>query len=158
MSSAYLWIKWVHILGATLLLGTGLGTAFHLYATHLRGNVTAISQAARNTVAADWLFVATSVVIQPVSGFLMIRIAGLDYLESWLVATYVLYAIAVGCWLWVVRLQYRVRTLATTACANATPLPPEYFAAMRLWFVLGWPAFISLVLIFALMVMRPSLW
>ena len=88
----------------------------------------------------------------------MIRIAGLNYLESWLVMTYVLYAIAAGCWLRVVMLQYRIRTLATTACANATPLPLAYFAAMRLWLLLGWPAFLSLVLIFALMVMRPSLW
>lgn len=158
MSSAYLWMKWVHILSATLLFGTGVGTAFHFWSTHLRGDPRAVAAAARSTVVADWLFVATSVVVQPASGLVMIRIAGLDYLASWLVATYVLYAIAVGCWLRVVALQHRVRVLAEEACASASPLPPEYFAAMRLWFLLGWPAFVSLLLIFWLMVMKPALW
>ena len=158
MSEAYPWIKWIHVLSGTVLFGTGLGTAFHLYATHLRGNVTAIAVAARNTTLADWLFIATSGVVQPVSGLLMIRIAGFGWLESWLVASYALYAIALGCWIPAVALQYRIRALAETASANETPLPPEYFAAMRLWFTLGWPAFLALVLVYALMVMKPSLW
>ena len=61
MSETYLWVKWVHVLSSTLLFGTGLGTAFHLYATHLRGDVAAIASAARNTTLADWLFIATSI-------------------------------------------------------------------------------------------------
>ena len=154
----YGWLKWLHILSATVLFGTGLGTAFHLWATHLRGDVRAIASAARNTVLADWLFIATSGVVQPVSGLVMVRIAGLDWLESWLVATYFLYTIAAGCWVRVVGLQYRIRALAEAASANESPLPPEYHAAIRLWFVLGWPAFVSLVLVFALMVMKPVLW
>ena len=158
MTEAYLWIKWIHILGATLLFGTGLGTAFHLYATHLRGDVAAIAAAARNTTLADWLFIATSGIVQPVSGWLMAHLAGFDYLASWLVATYAFYGIAAACWIKVVGLQYRMRALAEAAQAGGTALPPEYFAAMRLWFVLGWPAFASLLIIFALMVWKPVLW
>lgn len=158
MSEAYLWVKWVHILSSTLLFGTGIGTAFHMYATHLRGDVTAIASAARNTTLADWLFIATSGVVQPVSGLILIHIAGFGWFESWLAASYVLYLVAGGCWIWVVALQYRIRTLAEAAAANRRPLPPEYFAAMRLWFVLGWPAFIALVFVFALMVVKPTFW
>ena len=158
MSEAYLWVKWVHVLSSTLLFGTGLGTAFHLYATHLRGDVAAIALAARNTTLADWLFIATSGVVQPVSGLILIRIAGFGYFESWLAASYVLYLIAAGCWIRVVGLQYRIRALAEAAAADGSPLPPAYFAAMRLWFVLGWPAFIALILVFALMVVKPALW
>ncbi len=158
MSEPYLWIKWIHILSGMLLFGTGLGTAFHMYATHLRGNVAAIAAAARNTVLADWLFIATSGFIQPASGLVMIHLSGLDYLESWLVATYVLYVIAAGCWIRVVFLQYRMRALADVALACADPLPPEYYAAMRLWFALGWPAFVALLIVLVLMVMKPALW
>lgn len=158
MIDTYLWIKWVHVLSATVLFGTGLGTAFHLYATHLRGDVNAIASAARTTTLADWLFTAPSGVLQPASGLLMVRIAGIDYFESWLVATYVLYLVAAACWFRVVGLQYRVRAFAEAAAASGKPLSPEYFSAMRLWFRLGWPAFIALVLTFLLMVMRPTLW
>ena len=82
-----------------------------MYATHLRGNVTAIAVAARNTTLADWLFVATSGVVQPISGLLMVRMAGYGWFESWLVATYVLYGVAAVCWIRVVALQYRIRAL-----------------------------------------------
>lgn len=158
MSEAYLWIKWIHILSGMLLFGTGLGTAFHLYATHLRGDVAAIAAATRNTVLADWLFIASSGVIQPASGLVLIHLAGYDYSESWLIATYVLYGIAAICWIRVVFLQYRMRVLAETARATAGALPPDYYSAMRLWFILGWPAFIALLAILALMVMKPALW
>ena len=158
MSDPYLWIKWIHILSGMMLFGTGLGTAFHMYVTHLRGNVSAIAVSARNTTLADWLFIATSGVVQPASGLLMIHLSGYDYLESWLVATYFLYGVAAVCWIWVVFLQYRMRALAAAGCANGSPLPTAYFAAMRLWFILGWPAFIALLVILVLMVMKPALW
>ena len=69
-----------------------------------------------------------------------------------------LYAVAALCWFRVVRLQTRVRDTAAAAVDGETPLPPEYDRCMRAWFWLGWPAFVSLLGVFALMVMRPSFW
>ena len=158
MSDPYLWIKWLHILSATILFGTGLGTAFHMMMTHLRGDATAIAVTTRNTVMADWLFTATSGVVQPVTGIVMVYMAGLDPFESWLVVTYGLYVVAGLCWLKVVQLQYRMRDLAAAAVSHGEPLPAEYDTAMRLWFILGWPAFVSLLAVFALMVTKPALW
>lgn len=158
MSDPYLWIKWLHIISATLLFGTGLGTAFHMYVMHRRGDVAGIAGMTKNTVLADWLFIATSGVIQPVTGFLMVYLAGYDPLASWLLATYALYLIAAVCWAKVVRLQYRLRGLAEDARARGEPMPLAYHAAMRLWFVLGWPAFLALVAVFVLMVFKPTLW
>lgn len=157
MSDPYLWIKWLHILSATVLFGTGLGTAFHMLMTHLRGDVAAIAAATRNTVLADWLFTATSGVVQPVTGIAMVTMAGLDPFESWLVVTYGLYVLAGLCWLKVVQLQYRMRDLAAAA-AHGGALTADYDKAVRLWFILGSPAFISLLAVFALMVMKPTLW
>ena len=126
MSDPYLWVKWLHILSATVLFGTGIGTAFHMFAVHLRGEVGAIAAMTRNTVLADWLFTATSGIAQPLTGFLMVYLSGQDPLESWLVATYVLYIIAGGCWLKVVQLQYRMKALATAAATAGDELPPDY--------------------------------
>ena len=158
MSDGYLWLKVLHILSATLLFGTGLGTAFHMYVTHLRGNTAEIVAATRNTILADWLFTLPSGVIQPVTGLALAWIAGFDLLAGWLTVSYVLYIVAGVCWIRVVVLQYRVHALSRDALHDGKSLPPEYFRTMREWFVLGWPAFLSLIVVFVLMVMRPPLW
>lgn len=151
----YLFVKWLHVLSATVLFGTGLGTAFQMWMAHRRGDVRAIAATARNVVKADWLFTATSGVAQPVTGGVMIWMAGHDSLAPWLAWSYALYALALACWLPVVWLQIRVRNLAEAAVREATPLPAAYHRCMRWWFALGWPAFLSLLAIFWLMVARP---
>ena len=69
MSDPYLWLKWLHVVSATVLFGTGLGTALHMWLAHLRRDPRAIAVVARNVVLVDWLFTATSGVVQPLSGF-----------------------------------------------------------------------------------------
>src|ERR1700751_63907 len=96
---AFLFLKTLHILSATLLFGTGLGTAFHMWATHLRGDVRAIAVTTRNVVLADWLFIAASGVVQPVTGAGLVLMARYDPHASWLVMTYALYVLAGACWL-----------------------------------------------------------
>jgi uncharacterized membrane protein len=135
-----------------------MGTAFHLLATHLRGDVNAIAAMTTNTVLADWLFTSLAAIVQAVTGFPMIYMAGYDPLESWLVATYVLYALAGACWLKVLQLQLRMRTLAVAASERGDSLPLEYYRAFKLWCILGWPAFSSLMFVFALMVVKPDVW
>jgi uncharacterized membrane protein len=154
----FLIIKTVHIISATLLFGTGLGTAFHMWMTHLRGDVRAIAATARNVVLADWLFTATSGVIQPVSGVALVAMQGYDPMSPWLLVTYCLYLIAGVCWLRVVALQIGIARITERCAADGSSLPPEYFRAMHAWFWLGWPAFIALVGAFWLMVAKPELW
>lgn len=151
-------VKTVHVISSTLLFGTGLGTAFHMWATDRRGDVRAIASTARNVVLADWLFTATSGVIQPVSGFLLIRLAGYDPWASWLELVYCLYVLAGACWLVVVWLQMRICAIAVQCAKADQPLPPLYHRLMRAWFLLGWPAFLALVGVFWLMVSKPDLW
>jgi uncharacterized membrane protein len=151
---AYLLMKWLHVLSSAVLFGTGLGTAFHMWMTHRRGDVRAIAATARNVILADWLFTVPSGIVQPATGAALIALGGFDPWAPWLVATYALYALALACWLPVMALQYRVARLAAAAGAGDVPLPPAYDRAMRLWFRLGWPAFLALVAVFALMVSK----
>ena len=149
--------KTIHILSATVLFGTGLGTAFHMWRADRTGDVRVIANAARQTVLADWLFTTPAVIIQPLTGFLLMFEAGYALDEAWIMLSLALYVVTGACWLPVVWLQARMRDLAVAALDDGAELPPLYRRYMRIWFALGWPAFLSVVAIFALMVFRPAL-
>lgn len=155
---SYLWLKWLHVLSSTVLFGTGIGTAFQMWFAHLRGDVRGIAVVTRNVVIADWLFTLPAGLLQPATGLLLILQAGLDPFAPWLIVTYLLYVLAFICWVPVVVLQIRARDLAAIAARGNQTLPPDYHRAMRLWFALGWPAFLALVIVFLLMVAKPDLW
>jgi uncharacterized membrane protein len=144
----------VHIVSATILFGTGLGTAFHMWMSHLSGSVPAIAVAARTTVMADFLFTTPAVVVQPVTGVLLAAHAGISLTEDWLLLSIGLYLVTGACWLPVVWLQVRMHRLAVAALAAGTALPDRYYRYARCWFCLGWPAFGAVLAIFYLMVVR----
>ena len=158
MIDPYVLLKWVHILSSTLLFGTGIGTAFHMWLAYRGGSVEQLALAARSTVLADWLFTLPSGIVQPASGLALIWFAGWSLWEPWLVLSYGLYLLALACWLPVVGIQIKVARLAHHAAATGAALPEDCHRLMRLWFRLGWPAFIGLLVIFWLMVAKPDLW
>ena len=149
--------KWLHILSSTLLFGTGLGTAFFMFFTNRSEDVRAIAVVTRYVVIADWLFTATTVVFQPLSGLMMMHLAGIPLTARWIWISFALYFVAGACWLPVVWIQMKLRTLARDAVGTgATTLPSEYWKYERIWVLLGIPAFISLVVVFYLMVAKPT--
>ena len=152
---SYLLLKWIHILSATLLLGTGLGIAFFMWMAHLSRDARTIAATARLVVIADALFTAPAVVVQLLTGLWLANFLHLPLTTFWIAAALALYALIGACWLPVVWLQMRARDLARQAAADGTPLPPAYFRIMRCWFWLGWPAFIAVIAIVWLMVAKP---
>jgi uncharacterized membrane protein len=149
--------KWLHILSSTLLFGTGLGTAFFMFFTNRSGDVRAIAVVTRYVVIADWLFTATTVVFQPLSGLIMMHLAGIPLTTPWIWISFALYFLAGACWLPVVWIQMKLRDLAREAVrTGATTLPSQYWKYERTWVLLGIPAFILLVVVFYLMVAKPS--
>ena len=155
MSMAYLWVKWLHILSSTLLFGTGLGIAFFFWLAHRRGDARVIAATARTVVIADACFTAPAVVVQLLSGLWLAHTLGLPFEAFWLKTALVLFFVIGACWLPVLWLQLRARDLAQAATRDGTPLPPAYYRVMRWWFWLGWPAFLSVIAIFWLMVLKP---
>ncbi|MCC8398233.1 MAG: DUF2269 domain-containing protein [Rickettsia endosymbiont of Labidopullus appendiculatus] len=153
----YFIIKTIHIISYTILFGTGIGTAFFMWWANKTGDLAAKSFAASSTVIADLLFTTPSIIIQPISGIILINILGYDFLDFWLVLTYIGYIIAGICWLPVVWIQIKLRDMAVNALKNNQQLPDSYYKLFKLWFYLGWPAFISLIIIFFLMVFKPVL-
>lgn len=152
----YLWVKWLHVLSSTLLFGTGLGIAFFTWMAHRTGDAAHIARTARVTVIADSLFTAPAVLVQFATGAWMVHRLGIPYSTFWVGGAVVLFVVVGACWLPVVWLQMRARDLAREAAERGTPLPVRYHAVMRWWFVLGWPAFLGVMAIFALMVLKPT--
>lgn len=155
---AYLLLKTLHILSATVLFGTGIGTAFQMLRAHRSGNAEAIAETAHSVVLADAIFTTPAIIIQPLTGVVLAYLAGWDLWSSWLVVSLALYVLAGACWLPVVWLQLQTRDLAREAVQRQTPLPVQYFRYMRIWFILGCPAFTAVIAIFWLMVAKPALW
>jgi uncharacterized membrane protein len=153
----YLVLKTIHILSATLLFGTGLGTAFHGWMAQRTGDLRALAVVNRNVVLADWLFTTPAVIVQPVTGAWMAHLAGWPLTTPWLAASLALYVLVGACWLPVVWLQLRMHALVREALAGGRRLDPLYRRFKWIWFALGWPAFVGVLAIFYLMVFKPDL-
>jgi uncharacterized membrane protein len=155
--TSYLILKFLHVIGAAVLLGTGAGIAFFMLMAHRTGEAAVIAATARIVVTADYLFTATAVVAQPITGVLLAREAGYPLSEGWIVLSILLYLVTGAFWLPVVWMQMRMRDLATAALADGTPLPPRYHRLFWTWFGFGFPAFAAMLAIYWLMMTRPAL-
>lgn len=152
----YLSLKYLHILSAIVLFGTGLGSAFYKFMTDRRGDVAAMAMVNRSVVQADWWFTTPTIVLQPLTGIAMLHLSGIPWTTPWVLWSFALYALAGACWLPVVWLQIRMRGMAETAAQANTSVPSLYWQYARLWFWLGVPAFVSMLAVVALMVFKPA--
>lgn len=156
MASFDLALKFLHILGATVLFGTGLGIAFFMWMAHRSGDAAAIAHTACTVVIADAVFTATAVLVQPLTGALLVALHGYPWSQMWIVLSLALYVLAGLCWLPVVWIQMRLRNIAADAARRGDPLPAWYHRLFRVWFVLGWPAFLAVLAILWLMIAKPQ--
>lgn len=157
MIDVFYLLRWLHIVGATVLLGTGAGIAFFMLASHRSGNPQLIAHTASTVVVADYVFTATAIVLQPVTGVLLSLQMGWPLGQGWLLLSIGLYFFTGLCWLPVIRIQTQLRDLARGAVAANQPLPALYHRLFRWWVLLGIPAFLAVLVILWLMVARPSL-
>lgn len=154
----YLVVKWLHILSSTLLFGTGLGSAFYMFFASRTRDVRVIAVVVRYVVIADWAFTTPTVILQPVTGFWLVHIAGFPLDSPWIVVSFALYLLAGAAWLPVVWMQIRMRDMAAAAAREGSGLPARYWSFLKAWVALGVVAFVSLVVVFYLMVAKPELY
>lgn len=155
--TTYFLLRYLHVIGAAVLLGTGAGIAFFMLLAHRTADAVVIAGVARIVVVADFLFTATAVVAQPVTGVALAWLRGYPILEGWIGLSILLYLFVGAFWLPVVWMQMRMRDLARQAVATHAPLPAAYYRLFRLWFAFGFPAFAAVLAIFWLMVRKPAL-
>ena len=158
--NAYLIVKTLHILSATLMVGTGFGTAFSLVWANRSGSVAAQAVVGKWVIKADWWFTTPAVIFQPLSGLWLLHQMGMPLSWSgawlWVKWTLVLYALAGACWLPVVWLQIKMARLSAAVWAAGEAQPPARYRRYQFyWELLGYPAFCTTVVIYFLMVMKP---
>ena len=151
----YFLIKYLHVLGAIVILGTGTGIAFFMLMAHRSRDAAFIARTAATVVIADMVFTLSAVLLQPVTGGLLMMLSATSLAERWLMASLGLYAVAGLFWIPVVFMQIEMRDLAGAAVAQSGPLPPRYFVLFRRWFLFGIPGFGSVMLILWLMITKP---
>lgn len=145
----YLWIKLLHILSATVLFGTGMGTAFFMHRAYRSGSEEAMAVTTANVVLADWVFTTPAVAIQLATGLWLTFQLGIPWGSAWFVAVMSLFVLVGACWLPVVWIQIRIRKMV------AAGVPRDaYRHLMRVWAGLGVPAFASMLVLFFLMVSK----
>lgn len=152
----YVLLKIAHVIGATVLLGTGAGIAFFMLMAHRTRDAALIAHTAGVVVIADWLFTASAVALQPITGAALAHLTGQPLFSGWLGLSLLLYVVTGAFWLPVVWIQARMRDLAVEAARSGAPLPPAYDRLFRIWFACGFPAFGAVLAIIALMVIKPA--
>lgn len=148
-------LRWAHMIGACVLLGTGAGIAFFMVMAQRTRDARVIAHVAGTVVIADWLFTATAVVLQPISGSLLAMGIGWRLTESWILLSLGLYVLVGAFWLPVVWIQHQLRDMAQAAAAAGADLPDRYHRLYRVWFIAGFPAFAAVLAIVWLMIVRP---
>lgn len=149
--SVYFTVKLIHIISATLLFGTGLGSAFYMYMAYRGGNMAAVAETNRIVVIADWSFTTPTVVIQLVTGLYLLDQLNMSLTSTWSLSVLGLYAFVGSCWLPVVWLQLWLRNRAKELHAPDV----QYRRYMRVWLILGMLAFPAVVILYAFMVYKP---
>lgn len=151
----YLLVKTLHIVSSTILFGTGIGIAFFMFRSNFTNDNHQKLYAANGTVTADYIFTFPAVITQLMTGAWLVWKSGYDWTEFWLIATYFIYVIAGLCWLPVVWIQIKLKKILVQTVEHRTALPEQYHKLFKIWFILGWPAFIGLLVVFLLMVVKP---
>ena len=153
--TTYFLVKYLHVLGAIVILGTGSGIAFFMLMAHVSRDAAFIARTASVVVIADALFTLSAVVLQPVSGAVLMSLSATGFTERWLMASLALYVVAGLFWIPVVFMQIEMRNLARVAAEEGKSLPPRYAALFRRWFAFGIPGFGSVMIILWLMIAKP---
>ncbi|WP_296102594.1 DUF2269 domain-containing protein [uncultured Agrobacterium sp.] len=150
-------IRTAHVIGATVLLGTGAGIAFFMVMARRTENPSLIAHVAETVVIADTVFTATAAIFQPITGYILARIIGWPLTQGWVWVSLLLYVIVGLFWLPVVWIQMKLRDIARASAAAGSPLPPRWFSLYRIWFACGFPAFFAVIAIIWLMLTKPDI-
>ncbi len=144
----------IHILSVILLLGVGGGSAFYKFMADRSGNIDVIVHTTKIVVLADWLFTTPSVILQPISGFMLMNLMSYSLDTSWLFISIMLYIFSILLWLVAVYLQIRMKNMSLLAQKEKINLDEYYFRLVKYWIGLGVFSALSMSGIFYLMIFK----
>src|SRR5256885_10292715 len=127
----YFLVKYLHVLGAIVILGTGAGIAFFMLMSHRSRDAAFIARTAETVVIADMLFTLTAVLLQPLSGGVLMWLSSTMWSERWLMTSLGLYAVAGLFWGPGIFMQIEMREFARKAVGQKQELPPSYYTTFH---------------------------
>lgn len=147
-------LKLIHIVSATVLTGTGAGLAYFMLTAFLSKSPLKLSFVADKVVLGDWIFTSPAVLIQLITGLMLVDALNINVNSPWFLTVIGLFVFIGVCWLPVVWIQYKIRYLAKKSQIN-NQLDPAIKPLMLIWCILGVLAFSALLIIYWLMVFKP---
>lgn len=153
--TVYFIVKFLHVIGAIVILGAGGGVALMVLLAHRGRDPAFIAAIANAALIAIGFLVAGAMVLQPFTGGLLMEMSSTSATEPWMVASLILYALAGLVWLPVLFMQIEIRNLARAAMADRAPLPPRHDTLFRRAAALGLLGFAMMLSTLWLMIAKP---
>lgn len=145
----------IHIGSVILLLGVGGGSAFYKFMADRSNNLEVILHTNKTVVLVDWLFTTPSVILQPITGIMLVNLMEIPLTTSWVLASIILYTLAIILWIIAVYLQIKMKTMAEKAKKEKLYLDDNYTIYVKQWTILGFLSFFAMMSIFILMIFKP---
>lgn len=146
---SYQFIKLVHILSATLMIGTGFGSAFYLFFTYKRSNASTVRDVLKLVVLADTIFTTPSVILQLITGVILSEMIGLSFTKWYWIVLGISFIVFI-LWIRAVFIQLKLRKIIEKENA----ITEEFHWLMKMWFYLGIPSFLGSLFLYYLMVYK----
>jgi uncharacterized membrane protein len=150
----YEFLKFLHIIGAVVLIGNVTITAFWKVFADRTGDAKLIAHAQFGVTVTEWLFTVPSIVLLMTGGYGMVMYADIDLKARWLVLGQSFFAVSGIIWLGVlVPLQMRQAKLARSI-RPGEPIDVTYRRACRQWILWGIAATVPLIAAIYVMIAR----
>lgn len=150
----YLCLKYLHIVAAIFLFGFGMGSYLYLIAASRTANPQVIAHVARMVVRFDTWITTPAGFIQIITGYALIKLAGLPLSTDWVLTALVIFLCVGLLWLPVLVLQKRLCLMASSAAATGQALDDGYQSVYRQWFWMGIAGFAGMFVIVLIMVTK----
>lgn len=152
----YFLFKLIHILSATVLMGTGIGIAYFMLVSYLNKDMANIKQVSKFVVWADWTFTLPAVIIQFITGLILMMILNYSFSSVWFMWVMGLFVFVGCCWLPVLYLQYQFKNISYRLQPKDV-IPNRFHRCMKAWVILGCFGFSGVLVLFYFMVFKPGL-
>lgn len=139
-------MKLIHVISSAVLFGGTLGVSVFYTLAHRRGGVveTAVAGFCRTL---GWATLV-ALLVQPLTGMILIKLMEDNVGSPWLVSAYVLYTLVLAAWAGSMRLLTRFANVGR----------PGEASEFTVWAVLSWGSVAVLCVVYYLMLAQPALW
>jgi uncharacterized membrane protein len=148
-------IRLLHILSSALMFGVGVGALWFVTTAAMSRHPAVLAVTTRNAFAAEMYFGVPVAIVQPLTGYLLMRQLGYGFDSIWFWSVAAAYSVTGIAWVYLVKSEFRLRRMtAPMSPIESLPGFPAELARAR---ALAAITLTGVVILFWLMVFRPGL-